>query len=322
MAATSTEAGRAPVAVGAGGRGPTGSRTRRSARRRDLLTGYLFLLPSLAVFAAFVVYPLVRTGVLSLQGNDIFGAPTAFVGLSHYGRLFSDPAFRGVLATTALFTGYTVVPTIVLALAIGLLLQRRIVAVRLFRTAFALPFAFSVATASVVFTVLYNPASGVLNGLLGQLGVNRIGWLTDPTWALISVSAATVWLQVGYNLLVISAGLGTIPEDIVEAARLDGATGWRLTRHITLPLITPQLFFLVVVDTIAALQSFGQIHILTKGGPAGATTTLVYSIYQQAFAFNASDYGYASAQAVVLLVVVLAVTAVQFGLLERKVFYA
>jgi sn-glycerol 3-phosphate transport system permease protein len=300
------------------------TRRRPGGRRglRDAGPAYLFLLPSLLVFAAFVFYPLVRTAELSFQANDIFGAPGRFVGGSNYARLFTDPAFRHVLVTTALFTLYTVVPGIVIALALALLLQGRIRGVRFFRTAFALPFAFSVATASVIFTVLYDPAAGVLNGLLGHVGAGPVKWLTDPKWALLSISAATVWLQLGYNLLVIAAGLGAIPDEVVEAARLDGARNWSMVRRVTLPLITPQLFFLVVVGTIQSLQSFGQIHILTKGGPAGATTTLVYSIYKTAFAFNASDYGYASAQAIVLLAVVLVVTAVQFGVLERKVFYS
>ena len=191
---------------------------------------------------------------------------------------------------------------------------------RFFRTAFALPFAFSVATASVIFGVLFNPALGVLNGLLLHLGVDRVAWLTDPDRAALG-GLATVWMQIGYNLLVLSAGLGAMPDDVLEAARLDGAAGLRLQRSIIMPLITPQLFFLLVTGTIHSLQSFGQIHILTRGGPDDRTTTLVYSIYDQAFANNNSNFGFASAQAIVLLVIVLIITAIQFGVLERRVFY-
>ena len=233
----------------------------------------------------------------------------------------SDPGFVKVLGVTAAFTVLTVIPSIVGALVIALMLQQKIRAIRFFRTAFALPFAFSVATASVVFQVLYNPASGVLNGLLSYLGVDPVHWLTNPSIALFSVSLATVWMQIGYNLLVLSAGLGAMDEEVLEAARLDGASGLRLQRSIVLPLITPQLFFLVVTGTIHSLQSFGQIRILTRGGPEGNTTTLVYSIFTQAFDYNNSNFGYASAQAMVLLLVVLVITAVQFGILERKVFY-
>jgi sn-glycerol 3-phosphate transport system permease protein len=185
-----------------------------------------------------------------------------------------------------------------------------------------LPFAFSVATAAVLFGVMLNPATGVVNGLLSRLGVGPVGWLTDPSWALVSVAVTSVWMQVGYNLLVLAAGLGAVPDDVVEAARLDGASGIRLQLNVIMPLVSPQLFFLAVTGTIQALQSFGQIHILTRGGPDRSTTTLVYSIYDTAFANNNSNFGAGSAQAIVLLLVVLAITAFQFGFLERKVFYA
>ena len=292
-----------------------------SASRRHGLAAFAYLLPALVVFGVFVFWPLVKSVVLSVQGTDILGDPSGWVGLVNYGKLFNDPDFAKVLWVTFGFTVLTVVPSIAIALLAALLLQGRIRGIRFFRTAFALPFAFSVATASVIFGVLYNPASGVLNGMLSHVGVDKVHWLTDPDLALFSVSGATVWMEIGYNLLVLSAGLGALPEDVLEAARLDGAHGWRLQRSIVMPLITPQLFFLVVVGTIHSLQSFGQIKILTVGGPEGRTTTLVYSIYEQAFANNNSNYGYASAQAMVLLLVVLVITALQFGVLERKVFY-
>jgi sn-glycerol 3-phosphate transport system permease protein len=292
-----------------------------AASRRGGLAGFVYLLPALVVFGVFVFWPLVKSVILSVQGTDILGNPSGWVGLVNYSKLFSDPDFGKVLWVTFAFTVLTVVPSIAIALVAALMLQGRIRGVRFFRTAFALPFAFSVATASVIFGVLYNPASGVFNGLLSHVGIDKVHWLTNPDMALWSVSAATVWMEIGYNLLVLSAGLGALPEDVLEAARLDGAHGFRLQRSIVMPLITPQLFFLVVVGTIHSLQSFGQIKILTVGGPEGRTTTLVYSIYEQAFANNNSNYGYASAQAMVLLLVVLVITALQFGVLERKVFY-
>jgi sn-glycerol 3-phosphate transport system permease protein len=257
-----------------------------------------------------------------VHGNDIFGGAGAYVGTRNYTQTLSSLDFRHVLVNTLLFTLMTVVPGVLGSLTVVLLLETRIRATRVFRTAFAIPLAFSAASASVVFAVLYNPAIGVANGILGQFGIDRVGWLTDPSIALISVSITTVWMQFGYGVLVLAAGVGGISPEIFEAARLDGAKGWRLARNITIPLLGPQLFFLVVASTIQALQSFGQIHILTKGGPDGATTTLVYSIYQQAFAFGSSNFGLASAQAMVLMLIVLACTALQFGVLERKVHYS
>ncbi|MGW4381619.1 carbohydrate ABC transporter permease [Kitasatospora sp. NPDC004531] len=283
---------------------------------------WAFLLPSVVVFALFILYPLGRTFYLSAHANDLFGAPSKYVGMKHYTDLLSSSDFRSTLLTTALFVLFTVVPGVLGALLLVLLMEGRIRGVRQLRSAFALPFAFSVASASVVFSVFYNPASGVLNGLLSHLGLGPVGWLTDSRYALLSIAISTIWMNLGYNVLVLSAGIGSIPGEVLEAARLDGASGLRLARSITVPMLGPSLFFLVVISTVNALQSFGQIHILTKGGPDGSTRTLVYSVYEKAFAYGSSDFGTASAQAVVLMAVVLCCTAVQFGVLERKVHYA
>ncbi|GAA1964848.1 carbohydrate ABC transporter permease [Kitasatospora viridis] len=292
------------------------------ARLGERALAWAFLLPSLAVFAVFLGYPLYRTLYLSTHANDLFGAPTRYIGLQHYADLLGSAEFARTLATTGLFVLLTVLPGVLGALALVLLLESRIRGVRAFRSAFALPFAFSVASASVVFGVFYNPATGVLDGILSRLGIGPVAWLTDSNWALVSVALVTVWLNLGYNVLVLSAGLGSITPEITEAARLDGAGGWRLARSVTVPLLGPHLFFLVVVSTINSLQALGQINILTLGGPDHSTTTLNYGIYEKAFANGSSDFGSASAQAVVLLLVVLACTAVQFGVVERKVHYS
>ncbi|MGV8846717.1 carbohydrate ABC transporter permease [Tessaracoccus sp.] len=293
----------------------------RTPSTRGTISSWLYLVPALVVFAVFMFYPLGRSFVLSFQGNDIMGRPKGFVGGDHYLRLLLDAKFHRILLNTFAFVLLTVIPVVALSLFLSLMLHQRLRGIQFFRTAFASPFAFSVATASVIFGVMFNQATGVLNGILGVLGMDRVGWLTDPTVALISIALTTVWMQIGYNLLVLSSGLGSVPDDLIEAARLDGAGGWRLQRNILIPLLTPQLFFLIVTGTIHSLQSFGQIHILTRGGPQNSTTTLVYSIYEQAFAYSNSNFGYASAQAIVLLFVVILITLVQFGVLERKVFY-
>ncbi len=306
----------------------TGIRAAASARVRDhryatreLLTAALFLLPSLLVFTVFLFWPLLRSAVISTYGNDIIGRPTRFIGSHNYQLLLSQPELRDVLLNTLLFTLYTVVPAMVIGIGLALLLQLRVAGIGLFRTLLATPFGFSVATASAVFGIFFNPGVGVLNGFLYPFHIHPVGWLTSPATALIAVAATTVWLQLGYNVLVLSAGLQAIPEDVYEAARLDGATGLSLLRHVTLPLLTPSLFFLLVVSTIQSLQSFGQIDILTKGGPARSTTTLVYDLYLNAFAFGNSNFGLASAIAMVLFLLVVIVTALQFGVLERRVFY-
>jgi sn-glycerol 3-phosphate transport system permease protein len=311
-------------AAGAGRAAPAvvvASARRPRTRAGDSLTAVGFLAPSLIVFTLFIFWPLARTLYLSVHANDIIGRPTLFVGIDQYGLMLTSPTIREVIVNTVEFTLLTVAPSLVLALVIAILLQQRIRGIGIFRTLMATPFAFSVATASVVFAIFFNPGVGVFNGFLQLIHLHGVGWLTSPGSALPSIALASVWLQLGYNVLVLSAGLQAIPDEVYEAARLDGARGFAMTRHVTLPLLTPSLFFLLVVTTIISLQSFGQIHILTRGGPAGATTTLVYSIYVNAFAFGNSNFGLASAQAVLLFLIVLAVTAVQFGVLERRVFY-
>ncbi len=293
----------------------------RAGLGRERLLGLTLILPSLVIFGVFIFWPLVRTFQLSTTGQDLFGRADRQVGLANFKSVIHDPQFGQVLGVTAGYVLLTVIPSILLALVLALLLQTPLRGMRFLRSAFAMPFAYSVAAASVVFAALFNPAIGIANYLVTQLGFAPVDWLTRPGTALISIAITTVWMNVGYNMLVMLAGVGGVDEQLYEAARLDGASAFRVARSITIPLITPSLFFLIVVDTIASLQSFGQIRLLTKGGPTGHTTTLVYWIYHTAFENGASDYGEGSAQAIVLLFVVIVITAIQFGILERKVFY-
>jgi sn-glycerol 3-phosphate transport system permease protein len=302
----------------------TAARRRRPAHPSDglkSLSSIVYLLPALLLLGLFCFYPLGRSVYLSLHGSDLFGRPAGFVGLQHYWELLTDKNFGRVLWTTFAFTFWTVVPGIVISLVLALLLAGQVRGVGFLRTAFALPFAYSVAAASVVFGILFNPVTGILNTLLAHLGLPAVNWLNDPNVAFYAVCAATVWMQLGYNLLVLSAGLGAVPDELIEAARLDGAASYQVNWYVVVPMLTPQIFFLTVTGVMSALQSFGQIHILTHGGPLGRTTTLVYSIYETAFANNNTDFGAGSAQAIVLLLIVLLVTLVQFWIVERKVFY-
>ena len=293
----------------------------RPGRARERVLSLALVAPSLVVFAVFIFWPLFRTFQLSTTGQDLFGRPNRQVGFANFSGVLHDPQFSQVLEVTAGYVVLTVIPSILFALVLALLLQSPLRGLRILRSAFAMPFAYSVAAASVVFAALFNPAIGMANYIVTSLGFAPVNWLTKPGTALISIAITTVWMNVGYNMLVMLAGVGGVDEQLYEAARLDGAGTFRIAGSITIPLITPSLFFLVVVDTIASLQSFGQIRLLTRGGPTGHTTTLVYWIYHTAFENGASDYGTGSAQAIVLLVVVILITAIQFGVLERRVFY-
>ncbi len=295
---------------------------RRRGSARDRATALLFLAPSLLVFATFVFYPLARSIYLSFFANDLLGAPVAFVGFEQYLRIVTDPRFAQVMTTTAWFVVLTVIPSIAIGLGLALLVRPKIAGIGLFRTLLATPFAFSAAAAAVVFDVFYRPGIGLFNGLLSYIGVPPVDWLTSPTAALPSLALAVVWRHAGYTMLVCLAGLESIPDALYEASRIDGASRLAQFRYISLPLLTPTLFFLAVISTIHALQTFGEIKILTHGGPAGTTTTLVYSLYETAFGLGSSDYGLASAQGVLLMLIVLVITVVQFRVLGRRVFYA
>ena len=279
----------------------------------------IFLAPSLVIFGAFVFYPLVKALYLGLYETDPFGNQGDFVALDQYRTVLTSESFRHSLWVTLLFALYTVPPGILLGLALALLANQKLPGISIFRIMFSSTVATSVAVASLMWLTLLNPSVGLLNYFLVEAGLPRIDWLNDPDWALPAVSATTVWLNLGLAFIVILAGLQAIPEELYESARVEGASDWSLFCHVTLPMLSPTLFFVSVVGTILAFQSFGQIHILTRGGPLDATTVIVYSIWQDAF--QRFDYGVAAVQAIGLFLLVLGLTVVQLRFVERRVFY-
>jgi ABC-type sugar transport system permease subunit len=292
-------------------------RMRRGARR--LAGASPFVLPSLFLFAVFVFYPLVRSIWLGFHATDPFGRREVWTGIEQYRDVLTSPDFRYSLLVTGQFALYTVVPATLIGLYLALLAHQRLPGIVLFRTVFSSTVASSVAVSSVMWLLLLNPGVGVLNYLLDRGGIPTANWLTDPTWALPAVAMTTVWMNVGFATIVILAGLQNIPEELYESARVDGAGKWSQFLHVTLPGLSPTLLFVSVVGVIFAFQSFGQIHILTRGGPLDSTTVIVYSIYQEAFLHY--NIGLASAQAVVLFVIVLLLTLAQFAIAQRWVFY-
>ncbi len=284
-----------------------------------MLAAAPFVLPSLALFGVFVFYPLVRSVYLGFHATDPFGRRETWIGIEQYRDVLTSPDFRYSLFVTGQFAVYTVVPATLIGLYLALLAHQRLPGILFFRTVFSSTVASSVAVSSVMWLLLLNPGVGVLNYLLDQGGVPTASWLTDPKWALPAVAMTTVWMNVGFATIVILAGLQNIPEELYESARVDGAGPLDQFLHITLPGLSPTLLFVSVVGVIFAFQSFGQIHILTQGGPLDSTTVIVYSIYREAFLhYNA---GLASAQAVVLFLMVLLLTLAQFVIAQRWVFY-
>jgi ABC-type sugar transport system permease subunit len=308
-----------------------GSRAWSARDLRELGEALLYLAPSLILFAVFVFIPLVRSFYLSLFYTNPIGNPTTFAGLDQYLELTTSPAFRTGLVATLLFVLCSVPLGIVVALLLAVLANRQIRGINLFRTTMASTIAVSAAVGSLIWLLLFNPSLGLLNYLLSLLHIPGPNWLQD-TWllqlpaggvpvslAIVAISITTIWLMLGFNLIVLLAGLQSIPEDLYESARIDGAAGLATFRFITVPLLSPSLFFLLVVDTIQVFQAFTQIHLLTRGGPVDTTRALVYSIYLDAF--QSFQFGYASAQAIILFVLILLLTLIQFRYVEQRVHY-
>ncbi|WP_243495338.1 carbohydrate ABC transporter permease [Priestia aryabhattai] len=284
-----------------------------------IIVGLAYLLPSLLLFSVFLFYPMIKTLYLSLFITDTQGNPLNFVGLQNFLYLFTDPNFLQSMKATFLFVLYTVPIGLVIALFLALIANEKLKGIGFFRTMFSSTMGMSVAASSVIWMFMYNPTIGVINKVLNLLGIHDVQWLLDPKYALVAVSISTVWMNIGFTFLILLGGLQNIDEKLYENARIAGVSYWYQLRKITLPMLSPTLFFIITVSFINAFQTFGQIDILTKGGPTDSTNVIVYSIYKDAFVNY--NVGSASAQATILFFCILLVTALQFKIGERKVHY-
>jgi sn-glycerol 3-phosphate transport system permease protein len=278
----------------------------------------LLMLPSIAVFTVFAFYPLVRTVWLGLHEEDPFGRRRTYVGFERLLDVVQSDSFQNSLWVTLQFTLLVVPLGLALGLGLALLAHQKLRGITVFRTIFSSTVATSVAVASLMWLTLFNQNIGVINQLLAEFDRGPVRWLQDPATALYAVSVTTVWQNLGVTFIIISAGLQSLPEELYEAARVDGIGKWRQFRHITLPLLSPTLMFAGVVLTISAFQSFGQIDLLTEGGPLDRTNVIVYSIFRTT---REGDYGFAAAQATILFSILVVLTLVQFRVLERRTFY-
>lgn len=294
-------------------------RVKKQQRRKNFVKGLLFLLPSIFLFSVFIFYPMIRTIYLSFFLTNQAGATTVFVGIQNYLDLLTSPIFMKSLGSTFLFVLYTLPGTITLSLFLAVMANEKLKGVGFFRTIFSSTMGVSVAAASVFWLFLFHPSIGFFNKLLVTFGFDKMGWLTDSSWALLSVSLSTVWMNIGFTFLILLGGLQSIDSHLYESADIDGASYFYKLRRITIPMLSPTLFFVTTVSIINAFQTFGQIDMLTKGGPSNETNLLVYSIYREAFVNY--QYGPASAQAVILFIIILVMTVIQFKLGERKVHY-
>jgi multiple sugar transport system permease protein len=286
---------------------------------RETRTAYGFLAPGLLLFAVYRLYPLLEGLRLSFT-NARLGRPTQqWVGLANYTRLAEDDRFGVSLWNTAFYTVASTLPILAVPLVLALALNRGRLR-GLLRSVFFFPFTLSVVTVGLAWLWLLDPVVGPFNYYLRSIGVPARSWLADPHTAMWAIIATTVWWVTGYYLVIYLAGLQDIPRDLYEAAALDGASAWRAFWAITLPLLRPVLLFVVVTHVIGSFQLFGQVFVLTSGGPGDSTRTVVQHLYETAFQ-NFFQFGAASAMAWVLFAVILAFSVLQFRLLRGHTEY-
>ena len=270
------------------------------------LEPYGFLLPCLAVFAVFLFYPFAKTIYLSLFKTNKMGQAKIFVGAGNYLDLLKSDSFYNSLIVTVIFVIIVVFISMTLGLIGAVLCNRTFPGIRFFSTAYALPMAIASASAAMIFKIMLHPSVGIINKLLGL----DINWVSDIRYALICVAVLTGWLNSGINFLYFSAGLSNIDDSIYERASVDGANAVQKFFRLTIPNLEPIIFYTLVVDIIQAFQSFGQVKILTQGGPGESTNLIVYSIYRDAF-FN-YRFGTAAAESIILFLIIMCLTLIMF----------
>ncbi|MEJ2858946.1 MULTISPECIES: carbohydrate ABC transporter permease [unclassified Saccharothrix] len=288
----------------------------RSRKRRDTLVGWSFILPNLLGFALFTLVPVLATFALAFTRWDSYRAPE-WVGLDNFAKLVEDDNFRTALTNTLYYAAGHIPLTMLAALALAVVLDRKVRGVGFFRTAAFFPYVTSLVAVAVVWNMLFNPTAGPVNQLLGVLGVdNPPGWVTSTDWAMPAVIVTSVWRDMGYYMVLYLAGLQAIPAEYYEAARVDGAGAWQRFRHVTLPCLRPTTFFVLVLLTIQSFKVLDLIVVMTNGGPGRSTLVLAQLVYREGI--TEGHFGYSSAIALVLFVIVLSVTVLQFRLNERR----
>jgi multiple sugar transport system permease protein len=285
------------------------------SRDRTGLAPYLFLSPALALFAVFAFVPLGYAVVLSFQDVPVFG-DGQWNGVDNYTRLAADPLFWQSLRTTLVFTVATVPTSMALGLLLAVLLNRPLPGRALLRSLYFLPMVVSGVVVALVMGWIFDGDVGVVNNLLQASGLGRVPWLTSPSWAMVTLSAAIVWGRIGFCMVIYLAALQAVPPSLLEASTLDGASRWQQFRFVTFPQLRPTTFMLLVVNVIFSLQVFDVIYVLTGGGPGFATTVLLQAIFRAAF--TDGEMGYAGAIGMVLTVLLLVFTLLQWLASRRR----
>ncbi len=300
---------------------PRGSRGQlrgglRRRRRRETLEAWAFVSPAAIVVAALSLVPFAWAFVLSLR-KQAFSGPSTFVGTRNYERLLtSDPAFRTAVSNTLRYTLAYVPATLFLGLVIALLLNQKVRFVGVYRTLIFVPFVASSAVTALMFGIVFDSSFGIVNAALGVVGIGPEGFFDDPDQALWALVIASLWGNVGFNVVLYLAAIQDVPLELREAASIDGANVWNTFRHVVVPQLGPVTTFLTLYQTLNALQLFDLVYAQTRGGPLDATTTVVYYVYQQAFRYFHAGYG--SAAAWLLSLVILAIGVLEALLYRRR----
>lgn len=279
---------------------------------RSNLIGYSFILPNLIGYAIFVFIPVIFSFILSVMKWDGSRAPMEFVGLKNFAQIFGDRIFVQSFIHTIQYALLTVFPTLVLALLLAVLLNHKLKGIAIFRTALYFPYIASIVAVGAVWNMLFQPDFGPINEFLKFIGISKPPrWVVDVKWAMVAISVVSVWKYMGYYMIVYLAALQGISGSLYEAAGIDGANGFQKLRYITIPMLTPTTFFVLIMLTIQCFKVFDLVYVMTGGGPGNATKTLVNYIYEKAF--TSWQFGPASAGAIVLFAVVLVITLIQFA---------
>lgn len=284
----------------------------RSAKRRENITGWLFSLPSLALLTVFLIVPFALAFGLSFTNQRLVSPlPTTFVGLDNYAAIFRDDVFFRALVNNVLFAAFVVPVQTALAVWMAVLVDRPLRGVKLYRTLYFMPIVVVMAVAATIWRLLYVPDTGFINDVLGLVtgGAFQPEWLRSTTWALPAIVIMSIWQGVGFQMVIVLAGLQGIPAVLYEAAEVDGATRWDKFRHITLPQLRNTLIFVVTVTAILAFRLFDQVYVMTQGGPRNSTVTMLFHMVEVGFSQQAIARG--SAIAVVFFVIVFTLTLVQ-----------
>ncbi|AIQ11931.1 carbohydrate ABC transporter permease [Paenibacillus durus] len=297
-------------------------RTYWTRRRREQLAGWLFIAPEVLGMLVLAVFPLIFSLGLSLTEWNLVGGLSAikFIGLDNFAELFRDDRFLKALKNNIGFTAGTVPATMLMGVIFAAIIHKKLYFKNYFKVAFFVPYICSTVAVSAVWSALYHPSKGPLNQLLMQLGVSDPPrWLVDTSWSLAAIMVIYIWQLLGYQIIIFMAGMTNIPDELYEAATIDGATGIQQFRRITLPLLGPTTFFLAITSIISSFKVFDMIKFLTNGGPNYSSTVIVYQIYEEGF--QHFRMGYASAMSWILFLIIMLVTSLTWITQSRKVHY-